>query len=85
MRTELKGVWFSLFDKIPFDPIDLLLKGTVEPLSGTVFRNFLSATFSGANFFPVGPPPVENGDSVVFWPVVGLGTWKWAKMAQTPH
>ena len=33
-----------------------------------VFRNFI-----GNNFFPVGPPPVKNGDLVGFWPVLGLG------------
>ena len=36
-----------------------------------VFRNFL-----GCNFFPVGPPPVGNGDLVGFWPVLGLGHLK---------
>ena len=30
----------------------------------------LSATFS------VRPPPVRNGDLVVFWIVLGLGTWR---------
>ena len=32
-----------------------------------------SATFSGISFFPVGPPPVGNGDLVVFWPILGCG------------
>ena len=30
--------------------------------------------FSATTFF--GPPPVRNGDSVVFWPVLGLGHLK---------
>ena len=28
---------------------------------------------SGAQFFSFGPPPVGNGDLVVFWPVLSLG------------
>ena len=47
-------------------------KINVTTLSGMVFRNFL-----GTTFFSVRPPPVGNGDSVVFWPVLGLGHWAW--------
>ena len=44
------------------------IEKNVTALSGMVFRNFC-----GTNFFLVGPPPVGNGDLVVFWPVLGLG------------
>ena len=47
-----------------------------------VFRNFL-----GNNFFSVRPPPVGNGDLVVFWPVLGHGHLEkfqdWAKNRKT--
>ena len=46
----------------------------VTTLSGIGFRNF-----RGTTFFPVGPPPVGNGDSVVFWlwtlPFFGVRWW----------
>ena len=46
------------------------------------FRNFL-----GDKFFLVGPPPIGNGDLVVFWPVLGRGHiekfWDWAKNRKT--
>ena len=37
------------------------------------YPGWFSATFSGTTFFSVGPPPVGNGDLVVFWPVLGGG------------
>ena len=40
------------------------------------YPGWFPAPFSGTTFFSVGPPPVGNGDSVVFWPVLALGTWK---------
>ena len=44
-------------------------KKNVTTLSGMGFRNFLGYRV----FFLVGPPPVGNGDLVVFWPVLGRG------------
>ena len=41
-------------------------KKNATTLSGMVFRNFR------AILFLVGPPPVRNGDLVVFWPILGL-------------
>ena len=38
------------------------------------YPGWFSATFAGPTVFSVGPPPVGNGDLVVFWPV--LGTWR---------
>ena len=46
------------------------------------YPGWFSATFSGMTPFPVGPPPVGNGDLLAFWPVLVSGTWKWAKMGQ---
>ena len=34
------------------------------------YPGWVPATFSGTTF---GPPPVGNGDLVIFWPVLGLG------------
>ena len=51
------------------------------------YLGWFSATVSGTTFCVVGPPPVENGDLVGCWPVLGLGHlekfWAWAKNRKT--
>ena len=51
------------------------------------YPGWFSATLSGTAFFSVGPPPVRNGDLVVFWPVLGRGHLEkfrdWAKNRKT--